>query len=279
MPSGKYTDFEEGHVILLKSKMPPYDEGRYIPITCPHCKIVFVEIKEKDLKTNKSSRCLTHLRSCEAYKSKGGEVAPKKIPLTDEIAELKTQMAIMKQENSTMKYEMQGELKELQEKTSLYDSVLEAVMPSLVLPLTAPMENAKITLREAAIKDVAPWPLALPAPVDAISKEIHTAMIEHKDALIERQDALIAVEKAHKEEIAKMYKEQLDAKDSELSQTKKQMDKLQKERDVLKARFDDALNRHTHKRSNDMEAARAAAVACEREFAQKESALKRARQS
>ena len=269
MPPGKYTDFEEGEVLIHKSRMPPYEEDRYVPISCPYCKSVFVDIKEKDLKTNKSSRCLTHLRSCEAYKTTSGGISLKKIPLTDEIAELKSQMAIMKQENSIMKQDMQTKIEELQDKTSLYDGVLEAVMPSLTLPLTAPMENAKITLREAAIKDVSPWPLALPAPNDAVSREVHTAMIEQKNDMIQQKDALVAAEKAHREEVVKMYKEQLDMKDSELHLTKKQMDRLQRERDLLKARFDAALNRHAHKRPNAMETETAAAAAYEREWAQK----------
>ena len=322
MPPSKYTDFEEGCVIIRRSTKPPYENHRYIPITCPHCKAVFVDIKETDIKTNKASKCLNHLRLCEAFK--GSDAVQKKTQVADEIAELKEQMAEMKQtmaaseqEKIEMKqtwenqqYEMKQEIKGLQDKSGLYDSVLEAVMPSLVLPLTAPVERAKMTLREAAIKDVTPLPLTLSAPVDAIPKEIHITMIEQKDAQV-------AQEKAHKEEIAKIYKEQLDAKDSELIKANQEKDtanrraqeanqtatslssradRLQKERDALYAKYNAALKGHeqavrVHGKHGSsqlsklqqgqkralagvaMEAQTAAAVAFEREFA-----LKRARQ-
>lgn len=277
MPPSKYTDFEEGCVIIRRSTKPPYDEHRYIPISCPHCNVVFIEMKEKDLKTSKATKCLNHLRLCEAFK--GSDAVQKKTQVADEIAELKEQMAEMKQtmaaseqEKIEMKqtwenqqYEMKQEIKGLQDKSGLYDSVLEAVMPSLVLPLTAPVERAKMTLREAAIKDVTPQPLTLLAPVDAIPKEIHITMIEQKDAQV-------AQEKAHKEEIAKIYKEQLDVKDSELIKANQEKDtanqraqeadrraqeanqtatsissradRLQKERDALYTKYNAALKGH-----------------------------------
>ena len=42
----------------------------------------------------------------------------------------------------------------LKDKQNLYETVLNAVMPSLTLPLTEPIDSAQIKLREAAIKDI-----------------------------------------------------------------------------------------------------------------------------
>jgi len=65
--SRKYDDFKEGSVIVQKGKNPPYEVASYIPITCPHCNVVFTEIKESDIKTTKASKCLKHLRLCKMY--------------------------------------------------------------------------------------------------------------------------------------------------------------------------------------------------------------------
>jgi len=76
--SRKYQDFEEGVIICRQGRLPPYEEAEFIPIKCPHCKRVFVEIKPEHLSSNKASKCLQHLRVCEAFKTKGGDVPPMK---------------------------------------------------------------------------------------------------------------------------------------------------------------------------------------------------------
>jgi hypothetical protein len=77
--SRKYDDFKEGSVIVQKGKNPPYEVASYIPITCPHCNVVFTEIKEGDIKTTKASKCLKHIRLCPEFK---GEVPPKRSTVT-----------------------------------------------------------------------------------------------------------------------------------------------------------------------------------------------------
>jgi len=258
MPFSKYTDFKEGDVVSKTSKMPPYSVDRYIPISCPHCDTVFVNIKVTDLKTNKASKCLNHLRICEIHKHGGGMVTSKyhiKVT-TDEIAELKKQMAEMKEkmaESEHEKDEMKQEIKGLQDKTGLYDSVLEAVMPSLTLPLTAPVEDAKITLRKAAMKDVATQPLALMGPADLVSKEMHSAIIDLKDAVIDQKNEIIAIEKAHKAEFAKVYKDQLDAKDLELIKANAEKEKAntEKEKAVNDKHEMESYMRELNKRMDD----------------------------
>ena len=92
-------------------------------------------------------------------------------------------------------------------------------MPSLTLPLTAPAEHAKITLRKAAQKDIAPstTTLALSGPMDVIPREMHTAMLEQKDEMI-------AIEKERRGEMKEAidkYKKELEVKEIEVIQARK----------------------------------------------------------
>ena len=245
----------------------------YVIITCPHCNVQFGETTVEAIVKMKSTHCAKHLvdsPECKCLTSTALVITSKK---KDEIAELRAEMDEMKQQNSEMKNSLdtaQQEIKGLQDKTGLYDSVLEAVMPSLILPLTAPEENAKITLREAAIKDITP--LALPSPMDVVPKEMHTAMIEHKNAMLDQKDAMLAVEKERREELKEAhtqalenYKKDLEVRDSELAKTLQEkaqadkraqeanqaatslstrVDRLQKERDAINAKYNAALKGH-----------------------------------
>jgi len=348
----KYGEFEVVRTVMLKCKRandPNADANgmrEYSYLKCPHCKTEDLEIATTNLFRAKCSAIKDHIVTCPSFTgerpAKRGNAASRAatstamstamvtVPIkTDEFAKLKAEMAILtqkmedsEQEKEEMKrkdVEKDRRLENLESKTSLYDSVLEAVMPSLALPLTAPVEIAKITLRDAAIKDLAHQTLALPAPIDVVSREMHTAMIEQKDAMI-------ASEKAHREEFNGFYQKQLDEKNSELEkaifekqtaekQTKElqqaadesaktaasassRADRLQKERDAFKVKFDASLKGHeqsvrnhgkhgqsmlakllyTEKRGytaiTDQEADASRAI--EREYARKE-ALKRAR--
>ena len=44
-----------------------YEENSYVSLTCPHCKVVFVQLTANDIKTTKASKCLKHLRVCKSY--------------------------------------------------------------------------------------------------------------------------------------------------------------------------------------------------------------------
>jgi len=76
--SKKYQDFEECTAICRQGRLPPYEETNFIPMKCPHCQRAFVEIRPEHLSSTKASKCLQHLRVCEAFKAKGGEVPPVK---------------------------------------------------------------------------------------------------------------------------------------------------------------------------------------------------------
>lgn len=45
----------------------------FVGVTCPHCHVLFVEIPEGNLKTDKASQCRKHLRKCPSYHE---DVAP-----------------------------------------------------------------------------------------------------------------------------------------------------------------------------------------------------------
>lgn len=307
--SSKYDAFQVSAPFTRPSKLSPDATREYVQITCPHCHVQFGETTAEAIGKMKSTHCAKHLIECPMFKTTTKTDTKSIIVVASktnsEIAELKEQMAAMKQKMDGQ----QEQITELQDKTTLYDGVLEAVMPSLVLPLTAPEERAKITLREAAIKDIKDiTPLTLLAPVDAIPKDMHTAILEQKNEMI-------ATEKERREELKEAHNHALDAlkqelehKDSELAKTMQEkreadkraheanqtvyslssrVDKLQRERDVFKAKLDAALTGHEstvrnskfqqgQKRAMSLEAGTAAAVACEREFAQREQ--KRARQ-
>ena len=314
----KYGEFEVVRTERLKCKRsndPNADEEgmrEYSYLKCPHCKKEVIEIASNNMEKQKHSAIKDHIMVCPSFTGerpikKTRTIAAASVTTStvmvvapaprDELVELKAEMAAFKQKVANEKEEMeqkmanekekmerkmsdqQEEIKGLQDKSCLYDSVLEAVMPSLVLPLTAPEEYAKITLREAAIKDIAPRTLALPSPEDVVSREMHIAMMEQKDALI-------AVEKERREELKEAHmealekcKRELEAKDLELSKTKQEKeeaerrmeeadrrrreadlrvqeasktwtslssrtDRLQKERDALDAKYRAALKGH-----------------------------------
>ena len=295
----KYGEFEVVRTAMIKCKRandPNVDANgmrEYSYLKCPHCQTEDIELPTSNIFRQKFSAIKDHIVTCPSFTGdrpvKRGKASASSAALStavaaataatvataaatstamvvannnrDELAELKFEMEEMKRKDE----EKDRRLEKLEDKTSLYDSVLEAVMPSLALPLTAPAERAKITLREAAIKDIAHNPLALPAPTDAIPREMHTAMMEQKNAMI-------AVEKERREELKEAhtaaldsYKKEIEAKDSELTKTElekreieKQMhemgktmnslstraDRLQKERDALNAKYNAALKGH-----------------------------------
>jgi len=77
MSHKKYLDFVESDPVTKSSKKAPWAPMTFVAIKCPHCNQTFTEIPVDNLKTGKASQCLSHLRLCEAYRCKGGEVAPK----------------------------------------------------------------------------------------------------------------------------------------------------------------------------------------------------------
>lgn len=258
------------------------EEGmrEYAYLKCPHCATDNIGIALSSMNIQKFAVIRDHIRSCPSFVGERPSKRGKSTAI-DELLEIKAEMEEMKRQNverqtvendslraeveqlklamevqeqaqkramETQKQAMedqQQEIKALQSKTSLYDNVLTAVMPSLVLPLTAPEKHAELCLREAAMRDIRPPPLALPAPADVVTKEMYVAMVEQKDALLEEKDKQIATERAHKEESVSTYKTQLEAKERELSKMEEQKGDAERERkEAEQARKEAEQKRH-----------------------------------
>jgi hypothetical protein len=81
MPAKKYNDFEEGpEVQKLAKQQPPNSQvplmRNYVPITCPHCTVVFVEIASDRITSNKASECRDHLKVCASDAAKSDHRRP-----------------------------------------------------------------------------------------------------------------------------------------------------------------------------------------------------------
>jgi len=78
MPGKKYLDFTESEPRELECKQAPGKTRLYVSISCPHCKVQFIDIPMEQLLSTKASKCLQHLRRCKEY---GGVVmsAPEKM--------------------------------------------------------------------------------------------------------------------------------------------------------------------------------------------------------
>ena len=88
-PPKKYLDFSERRFSRI-SKVNPHanDLLTYVGITCPHCKVEFVEISECNLSNDKAGQCLLHLRVCEAARAAGVHAPPRKRRATQPVADL-----------------------------------------------------------------------------------------------------------------------------------------------------------------------------------------------
>ncbi len=77
MGKKKYCDFHEGSAVSLNAVRGGPDATRlYIPITCPYCKVVFVNVPATRLDVSKASKCKDHLLVCQAAKDAGVVVEP-----------------------------------------------------------------------------------------------------------------------------------------------------------------------------------------------------------
>jgi len=96
MPPKKYIDFVEKPAEERRGKAPPYAMRNYVDVICPHCNTICAEIPEEFLKQTKASECLKHLRVCEVFKAKGGEVVSAPEKKKSEIDTLKAEMAAIR---------------------------------------------------------------------------------------------------------------------------------------------------------------------------------------
>lgn len=99
-PPKKYLDFMEGDpVIRMAKKMAASadDERQYIPLTCPHCKTIFVEIPVDRLASNKASACRDHMSKCISDTARNDERRPSD---TNTAAAVREQTAVMQAQHA-----------------------------------------------------------------------------------------------------------------------------------------------------------------------------------
>lgn len=110
----KYLDFEEGIACERLSKLPPYEPRTYVPIKCPHCKVEFVMLPERNVRGQKAGECLKHLRVCDKYTGNVKE-PPKRGPTN---AELMDQLKAMSEENRVQQVAMEQRIVGAMERVS-----------------------------------------------------------------------------------------------------------------------------------------------------------------
>jgi hypothetical protein len=84
MPPKKYNDFIEGEHVEKIAKQNPKssnDLRNYVPITCPHCTVKFVEIASDRITSNKASECRDHLKVCKSAAAKADPRRPPPAPI------------------------------------------------------------------------------------------------------------------------------------------------------------------------------------------------------
>ena len=99
-PQKKYLDFTEGAPVTRLAKKlasSAEDERQYIPLTCPHCKTVFVEIPSDRVASNKASACRDHLAKCISDAAKVDERRPSD---TNTAAAVREQTAVMQAQHA-----------------------------------------------------------------------------------------------------------------------------------------------------------------------------------
>lgn len=99
-PPKKYIDFIECDPVTRIAKKlatSAEDERQYIPLMCPHCKTIFVEIPRERLASNKASACRDHLAKCGSETARDDERRPSD---TNTAAAVREQTAVMQAQHA-----------------------------------------------------------------------------------------------------------------------------------------------------------------------------------
>lgn len=65
--NSKYDEFAHGETQRRVSIYPPHEEHDYVPIVCPHCRVIFVHIPRQHILSSKASKCKAHISVCPVY--------------------------------------------------------------------------------------------------------------------------------------------------------------------------------------------------------------------
>ena len=229
-PAKMYNDFDEGEVIMQKGKNPPYEIASYVPITCPHCNIIFTEIKESDIKTTKASKCLKHLRLCKEY---GGVVinAPEKKHKDPAIAGLMERM-----------YDMERRI-------TSHEAVFDVLVNEygMFRPITdqTVRPQIKMLIDQSSAASVACTAMVTASDAAQLRKQ-EDDLQRQKDELIVQKDELIAEQKrmmAQKDDELDKAKNEVQKKHNELQKKQTEVKRIQEERDIMEGKFRAQLKR------------------------------------
>jgi hypothetical protein len=185
MPSRKkYQDFCESEPATKQALQGgPGATRDYVGVTCPHCKVEFVQIPVDCLASKKASKCKTHLDACDAAKAAGVKVAPlvrrggALVPTSVTLSPLKP--AALVAESGAMallRAELMAKIEGLEAKSAsteatlrLHESVFMSVLPSLALPIHA--NTGALQLTEAFKVDIMPRLLPPEPPLHGVSQK------------------------------------------------------------------------------------------------------------
>lgn len=236
-PSKMYNDFTEGEAIMQKGKNPPYETALYIPITCPHCKVIFTEIKLGDIKTTKASKCLKHLRICKEYK---GEVipAPEKKHKDPMIASLMERMGGLESIVAS-----QGETIASQGKTiASHEAMVDVLVNDygMFRPITDQNIRPQITM---LLDQSTSSSTAIVTASDAAQMQQHQLLLVQKDSVISEQNLLLA-QKDKELELAKADLKRIETEFQDKFQRQDAtVKRVQEERDAMESKFRAQLKR------------------------------------
>ena len=243
MPPKKYMDFTESAPIERQAKQPPYEERSYVDITCPHCNLSFVSIPEESVRSNKASECLKHLRVCEVFKAKGGEVAlaPEKKRKDSVYDDLMERMSGLESIVAS-----QGETIASQGKTiASHEAMVDVLVTEygMFRPITDQNIGPQIKM---LIDQSSSSSTALVTGSDAAQMQQHQQLLVQKDSVISEQTLLLVqkereLEKA-KEDLKRIEQEFQDKFQRQEATVKR----VQEERDAMESKFRAQLKRQRH---------------------------------
>lgn len=219
-------DFIESAPIERQAKQPPYEERSYVDITCPHCNLNFVSIPEESVRSNKASECLKHLRVCEAFKFKGGEVA----------------LAPERKRADTTNMALMGRVQALEDTVSQHNAVFDVLVNDygMFRPITDQNIRPQITM---LIDQSTSSSTAIVTASDAAQMQQHQLLLVQKDSVISEQNLLLA-QKDKELELAKADLKRIETEFQDKFQRQEAtVKRVQEERDAMESKFRAQLKR------------------------------------
>ena len=226
MPGKKYLDFTESEPRELECKQAPGKTRRYVSITCPHCDSAFIDIPIEQLTSTKASKCLQHLRVCEAFKAKGGEVA----------------LAPERKRADTTNITLMERVQALEDTVSQHNAVFDVLVNDygMFRPITDQNIRPQITM---LLDQSTSSSTAIVTASDAAQMQQHQLLLVQKDSVISEQNLLLA-QKDKELELAKADLKRIETEFQDKFQRQDAtVKRVQEERDAMESKFRAQLKR------------------------------------